>query len=418
MSRTTVEISLEEAPMHRSYPAVLAVFAVTAACTPDQKTPTEAPAIQDDQASELLQRIIAGKPGDPVPNLAPEELRFFGQGMAVFSTVFTPATGLGPLFNSTSCAQCHNNPTLGGYGDSVEIHTTAYHPGAPCQTLDANGGPVVQQHATPALEAALHITSEPMPAGGTGIGRRTTPLIFGLGLLDAVSDYTIKGLAQVRQPFGVRGRAAVLADGSVGRFGRKASVSSLDAFNAGAFFNEMGITNRLNPVEGTVAGRPLPRGVDRARDPELDAASLAATNAFVRFLAPVAPLPLTEEGKYGWQLFSLVGCATCHTPTLQTGPSRYAALKFKRINAYSDLLLHDMGDQEADICNGVATPREFRTQPLMGMQFLDMFMHDGESATIEEAVQRHGGEASTVRDRFQRLSPRQRAAIVSFVSAL
>ena len=405
--------------MHRSLPAVLTLFAVTTACTPDQKTPTEeAPIIQDDQTSELFQRIIAGKPGDPVPNLAPDELRLFNQGMAVFATVFSPATGLGPLFNSTSCAECHNDPTLGGYGDSVEIHTTAYHPGAVCQTLDANGGPVVQQHATPALQDALHITSEPMPAGGTGIGHRTTPVIFGLGLLDAVSDYTIKGLARVRRPFGVRGRAAVLANGSVGRFGRKAAVSSLDEFNAGAFFNEMGITNTLNPVEGTVAGTPLPKGVDPAPDPELSPKSLFAADAFVRFLAPVAPLPLTEEGKYGRMLFTQIGCATCHTPTLETGPSRYQALRFKRINAYTDLLLHDMGDQEADICNGVATPQEFRTQPLMGMQFLDMFMHDGESATIEEAVQRHGGEGSTVRDRFMRLSPRQRAAIVSFVSAL
>jgi CxxC motif-containing protein (DUF1111 family) len=132
----------------------------------------------------------------------------------------------------------------------------------------------------------------------------------------------------------------------------------------------------------------------------------------------VRPVPLTEAGKYGRQLFTQVGCATCHTPTLETGPSRYDALRFKRINAYTDLLLHDMGDQEADICNGVATPSEFRTQPLMGMQFLDMFMHDGESATIEEAVQRHGGEAAMVRERFMRLSPTQRAAIVSFVSAL
>ena len=65
----------------------------------------------------------------------------------------------------------------------------------------------------------------------------------------------------------------------MGRFGRKASVSSLDAFNAGAFFNEMGITNRLNPAEGTVAGRPLPKGVDQARDPELSFASLAATTS-------------------------------------------------------------------------------------------------------------------------------------------
>jgi CxxC motif-containing protein (DUF1111 family) len=67
-----------------------------------------------------------------------------------------------------------------------------------------------------------------------------------------------------------------------------------------------------------------------------------------------------------------------------------SSLRFKRVGAYTDLLLHDMGPDEADICSGAASPSDFRTQPLMGSQFLDMFMHDG----FAETVERHGGEAA------------------------
>jgi len=88
------------------------------------------------------------------------------------------------------------------------------------------------------------------------------------------------------------------------------------------------------------------------------------------------------------------------------------------VNAYTDLLLHDMGPEMADICNGVARPSEFRTQPLMGMQFLDMFMHDGESHTIADAVKRHGGEGAVARTRFFRLDSTSQAAVSAFVSSL
>lgn len=399
--------------------AALAAGALALGCSPDE-SPTAAPTTTDEVGADLSlgAGLATTTPGTAVPGLSPRQLQLFAQGLQVFATEFSPATGLGPLFNSTSCAQCHNDPALGGYGDSAEVHVTAYHRGAACQVLDQNGGPVVQQHATPLLEAALGILKEPPPRGATGSGARTTPVIFGLGLLDAVSDRTIIDLSRNRYYDGVHGRAAILPSGRVGRFGRKATTASLDEFNAGAFFNEMGVTNSLNPKEGTVAGLPLPAGTDPAPDPELDDASLQAADAFVKFLAPVAPLPQTDQTRLGQQLLSNIRCTSCHIPSIPTGNSPVAALRYKRVNAYSDLLLHDMGDSLADICNGVARPDEFRTQPLMGMQFLDMFMHDGASHTIEEAVKRHGGEGSAARSRFFRLRPDERAAVVAFVSSL
>jgi CxxC motif-containing protein (DUF1111 family) len=394
-------------------PAIAGLMLV-AACAPDDKpgTALTAPPATIDSAF-----VATSTPGQPLPGLSSRELAQFTSGLAVFATPFTDQSGLGPLFNSNSCAACHDDPVLGGYGDSAEVHVAAYAVGQSCNTLDPNGGPVVQQHATPLLEA-LGYPREPTPVGATGTGIRTTPVIFGLGMLDAVGDRTIKFLAKIRYPEGVHGRAAILPSGRVGRFGRKASVASLTEFNAGAFFNEMGVTNSFNPFEGTLAGAPFQPGLDPAPEPELSAANLAAADAFVRFLAPVAPLPATPETRLGEKLFAQIRCTSCHVPALLTDPNRVRALSLRRIRAYSDLLLHDMGPAEADICNGVAKPEEFRTQPLMGMQFLDMFMHDGQSHTIPDAIQRHGGEGRAARDRFFALTSSDQAAVVAFVSGL
>jgi CxxC motif-containing protein (DUF1111 family) len=395
------------------------------ACAPPEQTTqdqamtdTATTAIGDSGTlASLSLPVVSGEAGQPVPGLSAREQQLFGRGMAVFATTFTQETGLGPLFNSNSCAACHDDPTLGGYGDSAEVHVAAYHRGQPCNTLDANGGPVVQQHATDLLQA-LGILKEPDPAGLTAYALRTTPLIFGLGLLDAVPDWEIRGLARIRQPDGVHGRPANLANGRVGRFGRKASVASLAEFNAGAFFNEMGVTNRLNPNEGTIAGTPFEPGIDPATEPELDAASLVAADAFVRFLTPPAPIANTPERARGERLFAQIRCTGCHIPTLFTGYSPTRALSGQRIRAYTDLLLHDMGPELADICHGVARPQDFRTQPLIGMQFLDMFMHDGLSETIPEAIQRHGGEGAAARARFFKLTATDQAALVAFVAGL
>ncbi len=395
----------------------LIVGAFSMACTAEPKVGFEPPPFDPNDPVVDTVTVVSATPGSPLPGLSRNQLRLFRAGMAVFAAPFTPATGLGPLFNANACGECHEDPVLGGPGDEVEVHATAFHPGSACQLLEANGGPVVQQDATPELQA-LGILLEPTPAGATGTGMRSSPAVFGLGLLDQVSDQTIIFLSRIRHPDGVRGRPAILPDGRVGRFGRKATGASLTEFNATAFAAEMGITNRLHPVEGTIAGQPFPAGVDAAPEPEIDDASLNAADGFVRFLAPVRPEPLTDEAKHGRTLFRQIRCTSCHVPVLVTGFSRTPALRFKFVRAYTDLLLHDMGDENADICDGVATPNEFRTQPLMGIRFQEGFMHDGAAETIPEAIQRHGGEATTIRDRFFNLIPSDQAAIVAFVLSL
>lgn len=360
------------------------------------------------------------KPGDPLRGLTREQRDRFRRGRVVFDSVFTPQTGLGPLFNSTSCAECHEDPVAGGSGDEVEVHATAFRAGAVCDPLAGAGGPVIQREVTPALKAALSIDSEPFPKDATGRGLRTTPVIFARGLLDAVPDSVILSYAdpEDRNQDGISGRPNRFVDGRIGRFGRKAFVPALDEFNAGAFVAEMGVTDPAQPTEETIGGKPIPPGVDPVPDPEINQEQLDLTNDFVRFLAPPSPAKLTKEGKLGQELFTRIGCAACHVPTLRTGVSPVPALKDKTFAAYTDLLLHDMGPDLADICLGLATPSEFRTEPLIGVRLVKRFLHDGRAETLERAIELHGGEAANARDRFQGLSPGGQAARIGFLRSL
>jgi CxxC motif-containing protein (DUF1111 family) len=363
------------------------------------------------------------QPGDPLRGLSAAERARFDSGRGVFDSTFTPETGLGPLFNASACAECHEDPVSGANGDEVERHAAVFNPDSPglkCDELVAQGGPVFQDSVTPALRAALGIHTEPLPPAVTTVAARTTPDVFGFGLLDAVPDSAILAHADPddRNGDGISGRPGRFFDGRLGRFGRKALVPTLREFNDGAFQIEMGITNPSVPVEGTVGGDPLPAGTDPTPEPELGARGLELTDAFVRLLAPPAPLKQKGEARRGRDVFTQTGCPACHVPTLRTGDNPIGALRRKDVAAYTDLLLHDMGPDLADICFALATPSEFRTEPLMGLRLVTQFLHDGRAKTPEEAIELHGGEGSKSRDLFRALPAADRAALVAFLRSL
>jgi AraC-like DNA-binding protein/cytochrome c551/c552 len=96
-----------------------------------------------------------------------------------------------------------------------------------------------------------------------------------------------------------------------------------------------------------------------------DATNMAATQTvgvpsdavafamFMRLLAPPTPSSTVPGGassiSNGRNVFSLVGCTLCHTPTLTTGPSKLTpGLSNVSANLYSDLLVHNMGTGLAD----------------------------------------------------------------------
>src|SRR5262249_34326647 len=163
----------------------------------------------------------------------------------------------------------------------------------------------------------------------TAIGSRTTPGLFGFGLLDAVPDATILALADPddKNHDGISGRPNLSIDGRLGRFGRKAFVPNLHEFTAGAFVAEQGVTDPEAPVESSIGGAAIPPGVDPVPDPEITQEALDRTIDFVRFLAPPPSKPLDAAGRRGKSLFASLGCVGCHVPSLRTGDDPVKALR-------------------------------------------------------------------------------------------
>src|SRR6266702_7805259 len=318
--------ALSTSPGLAAPPLVAALLALVAAC--DSRPPT-GPASGPDPA-------LAAELGAPLPFLTLSQRVLFERGRGVFQTEFTPATGLGPLFNNTACSECHEAPVVGGTGEEFETHQSAFHGGA-CDDLSAIGGPVIQDSATAALRAALGIDKEALLPEATGTGLRTTPSLLGFGLLEAVPDVEILALADPsdRNGDGISGRPNRTPDGRIGRFGRKAQVATLREFTSAAFVMEMGITNPELETEQTVGGGAMPDGVDPTGEPEISQDALDATDAFVRFLAPPPRQPLDLVGQIGAFEFLGIGCASCHLPVLVTGSNPIAALSLRVVPAYT-----------------------------------------------------------------------------------
>ena len=382
----------------------LVVPLVVIACdrTPTATTP---PA---DVSQQLATAFV---PGQALYGLTSAQYANFHLGRQVFDSVFTPQTGLGPVFNANGCATCHLN---GGAGTQVEVQGSVYANGM-CNTLDSVGGFVFELFSTPQLIAALGINGEPIPSYAQ-TGHRTTPQLFGRGLLGAITDSALEAQAALEQRQDPRaaGRIALMSDGTIGRFGRKDQGSSVSDFNTDAFLYEIGITTpgSDDSVEKPVGDKVVPPGVALGPEPNLSLAKLQQTTDFVSFLAPPPPAP---DNDYQEAVFQRTGCATCHVPSMQTGANAVAALSRKTVHAYTDLLLHDMGPALADICLGAAKPSEFRTEPLMGLSLRTEFLHDGRAKTVSAAILAHGGQATTARMRFTELPAREQQALVRYL---
>ncbi len=389
------------------YAPWLVVPLIIVACESSDRTPSAtAPS-----APIATQVTSAPQPGQPLFGLTAAELTQFHFGKTVFDSIFTPQTGLGPVFNANGCATCHAN---GGSGTQVEIQGTRYANGM-CDELDSVGGFVFELNSTPQLIAALGINGEPIPRYAQ-IGHRTTPQLFGRGLLEAITDSTIKAQAalEARQDPQAAGRVAVLSDGTIGRFGRKDQGSTLLDFNTDAYLYEVGITTPTgDSTEKPIGDKLVPPGVALGPEPNLSLDDLNLTTDFVRYLAP--PTPSSSDNEYQDRIFQRSGCATCHVPAMQTGANAVPALSHRTVHAYTDLLLHDMGPGLADICLGAAKPAEFRTEPLMGLRLRTTFLHDGRATTINDAILAHGGQAYAARQRFTALPGSERAALIRYL---
>lgn len=365
---------------------------------------------------------VGGAPGAPLPDLGAAETEAFEAGRSVFRKIFSPEEGLGPRFNESSCSACHTFPVDGGTGETAVRKATRQTASGGCDLLSDRGGENLRIQVTPALAEAGG-APVPAPEGATHRARFTIPFLFGLGLVDAIPLEVLESRADPDDVDGdgVSGRLGRDREGRPARFGRKADLASLDDFIDSAFRLEMGITTPDAPDEDRAGAiPPVPAGTDPAPEPEVGRDQFDAVSAFLRFLAPLAP---SEDGddptvERGSAFFRDIGCAACHVPVLRTGPHEIEALAHKAIALYSDLLLHDMGPELEATCGPGASPTEFRTEPLMGLRYRDVFLHDGRAGRVRDAILLHGGEAEGARRRFAQLHRLDQEAVLRFLGTL
>ncbi len=332
---------------------------------------------------------------------------------------------MGPIFNRDSCVACHSGPAVGG---SSNINTTRFGKttAGVFDPLIALGGSLLQERALQPFGV------EVVPSQANTTAKRNTQPLFGLGLIDAIPDATILANVRTKPVNGVLGRAAMVTDPVtgktvVGRFGWKAQQPNLLAFSADAFVNEMGITNRIYPVENAPNGNatllaemeppnvPIPNdqtdshsgkaGIDRLAD-------------FMRFTAPPPAQSANASTTFGGTFFTQIGCASCHVPTMKTGTNPVAALSSQTVSLYSDLLLHDMGPLGDGIAQGNAGPTEMRTAPLWGLSASGPYLHDGRANTVDAAIRAHAGEATYSVNQYLKLTTSQQSLLQQFLNSL
>lgn len=208
--------------------------------------------------------------------------------------------------------------------------------------------------------------------GNPDLSFRSPPPTFGGGLIEAIPDAVI--LANViadsaaKQSLGVLGHPNTNVggtvnrsanDGTITRFGWKAQNKSLLVFAGEAYNVEMGVSNEVFPQErdegaGCLTGLQAPNDHINMPDPAQPPSGMAVLSdteafaIFMRLLAPPQPPPATTSTTHGSQVFATVGCALCHRPVMNTGPTGYPAFANQPVPLYSDLLVHHMGRGLAD----------------------------------------------------------------------
>ena len=363
--------------------------------------------------------------GTPLAGITPVEFEEFRLGLDDFLEVEATEEGLGPAFNGTSCAVCHNIPSIGGGGTMAELRAGRRNANGEFETLDASGDTLFHMFSVPG-----HGCQPILPPDTNVFARRVPIPLFGAGLVEAISDDTLMRLEDPddRNGDGVSGRAAVVVDidtgdRRVGRFGWKAQHATLITFGADAYRNEMGITNDLFPHESAFGIAPeqmrlcdpFPDPED-IRDPRTRRRGIDNFASFMRFLAPAGRGEVNEQVNAGERTFAAIGCTSCHIPSLETGPNSNPLFHRKTVALFSDLLLHDVGTGDG-VKQGAAEANEIRTPALWGLRLRRPLLHDG-TATLEEAIRRHAREAELARRGFERLNDVDRAALLAFLGSL
>jgi CxxC motif-containing protein (DUF1111 family) len=286
------------------------------------------------------------------------------------------------LFINIGCEKCHEQTLQTGYSAIAPLSNKQFHP---------------------FTDLLLHDMGNALDDGYTEGSAKTsewrTPPLWGLGLSPNTNSISQNGKY-------------------IHRFGKKAAAFNLLHQTANAYNQDMGITSTFEPMD-VYSGLEI--------DPEVS--DLTIRNVVFYLQTLKEPLPRNEENSdfiQGKTLFINIGCEKCHKQTLQTGYSAIAPLSNKQFHPYTDLLLHDMGNALDDgYTEGSAKTGEWRTPPLWGLGLSPnsqggnfFLMHDGRAKTIEEAIQLHGGESLSSKNKFNLLTAVEKKAVLFFLNSL
>jgi CxxC motif-containing protein (DUF1111 family) len=357
-------------------------------------------------------------------------LRSFNDNRFIFEEVERVADGLGPTFNAQSCRECHQNVAVGGASQVAELRSGRVEGG---QFFESLGGTLIQSRAT-----HPDIVEQILPDDSIRTFRISTNTL-GNGFVEAIANSTLLAIRD-RQPAELRGTAVMVpvleaaSAGRIGRFGWKSQHASLESFSADAYLNEMGITSPLFPEENTSRDRFVGHGsgYDPVPDPEDDGVDIVAFANFMRATKAPARGPITGDVQAGEAIFTRIGCAICHIPSIRTASPGVRingdaftvppALGNKIIHPYSDFLLHDIGTGDGipiqPTPEFAGTANQIRTAPLWALRTRNRLMHDGLSFTKQDAILRHAGQASSVTSRYSALSDAERSQLLAFLESL
>lgn len=409
----------------------------------------------------------------PAPNLSTTALEKHLDGDVEFEAVFVTAPaevnpGLGPIYNNISCVNCHSRDGRGrppkvdeklvsllfrlslpntengesgkapipvpGYGTQLNNRAIYGTPAEGSVKIEYNEQPLTTEDGT-----RVHLrypnytitdTYKPLPED-VEVSPRVAPVVFGLGLLEAIPEEAILTFADETDvdEDGISGKPNYVWDvvqkrHTLGRFGWKANQPNLLQQVASAYHDDMGLTTSLFQLENSFGQSQLK---ENNTTPEISDEILDVVTFYVQTLAVPARRNVDDpQVLHGEQLFAQAQCASCHIPTLRTGTlPGVPSVSNQTIHPYTDMLLHDMGPDLADNRPDFhANGREWRTPPLWGIGLVRTvnghtnFLHDGRARNLMEAILWHGGEAEKSREITLQMSKTERDALIAFLESL